>query len=189
MAVGPAISLAVFAAGDVRAVLRGDRAVLRAWAWHLPAVGVVMAAHAAIGFMPLWAVLAAAYLSHAILKVRTYAEHRAHAHAGGRTVVIEDRGPLALIFLNNNLHVVHHMHPKVAWYRLPTLYRENRGRYLRRNGSYVFPSYATLFRRHFWRAKDPVAHPLRDGEGGTEGARSRHPPPRRAPAPRDATAG
>ena len=77
--------------------------------------------------MPWWAYLLAAWIGHALLKIRTYLEHRAHEAPRARTVIIEDRGPLALLFLNNNLHVVHHCHPAVPWYRLPaTLCREPR---------------------------------------------------------------
>ena len=112
------------------------------------------------GQMPWWAFGLSVYGALAILKIRTFLEHRAHEDARGRTVVIEDRGPLALLFLNNNLHVVHHMHAMVPWYRLPRLYRENRQRYLSRNAGYRYASYAEVFRRYFWRAKDPVPHPL-----------------------------
>ena len=73
----------------------------------------------AVGAMPVWAYLLAAYLGWSLLKIRTFLEHRAHEAARARTVIIEDRGPLALLFLNNNFHVVHHMHPGVPWYRLP----------------------------------------------------------------------
>jgi fatty acid desaturase len=159
MLLGPAVGTVWFAAGDFRRMAGGDRAVLRGWLLHLPAVAVVVGAHASLGAMPAWAVLASAYLALSILRIRTFAEHRAHDHAAARTVVIEDRGPLALLFLNNNLHVVHHMHPAVPWFRLPDLYRRNPARYLTRNGGYRFPSYAALFRAHALRAKDPVPHP------------------------------
>ena len=75
-------------------------------------------------------------------------------------MIIEDRGPLALLFLNNNLHVVHHMHPNVPWYRLPALYRARRAHYQRRNEAYVYRNYAEIFRRYFLSAKDPVPHPV-----------------------------
>ena len=52
------------------------------------------------------------------------------------------------------------MHPQVAWYRLPALYRSNRAHYLRRNEGYVFRSYAEVIARHLFRAKDPVPHPI-----------------------------
>ncbi|MEL6683026.1 MAG: fatty acid desaturase, partial [Pseudomonadota bacterium] len=102
----------------------------------------------------------AAYLVMSLLKLRTFLEHQAHERASGRSVVIEDRGPFALLFLNNNLHVVHHMHPSVPWYDLPALYRLRKDHYLRRNGGYVYRSYGEVFARYFWRRKDPVAHPL-----------------------------
>jgi fatty acid desaturase len=121
-------------------------AVVLGWVWAAP--------------MPLWAYLLAVWLGIALLKIRTFLEHRAHEKASGRTVIIEDRGPLALLFLNNNLHVVHHMHPEVPWYRLPALYAARRDHYLRRNGGYVYPSYGQIFRDYLWRAKDPVPHPL-----------------------------
>ena len=96
-----------------------------------------------------------------MLKIRTFLEHQAHELVRGRTVVVEDRGPLAFLFLNNNFHIVHHMHPKMPWYRLPGLYFANREKYLTRNGGYRYASYAEIFRRHLIRAKDTVPHPLR----------------------------
>jgi len=110
--------------------------------------------------MPIWAYLVASYLGISILKNRTFLEHQAHEKARGRTVIIEDRGPLALLFLNNNYHVVHHMHPKLAWYKLPRMFAQDRGKYLERNDGYYYRSYAEIFGRHFLRAKDPVPHPL-----------------------------
>jgi fatty acid desaturase len=110
--------------------------------------------------MPVWGWLLAAYGGNSLIKIRTFLEHRAHEQFRARTVVVEDRGPLALLFLNNNYHVVHHMHPTVAWHRLPALYRANRDHYLRRNGAYVYRTYGEIFRAYFLRAKDPVPHPL-----------------------------
>ena len=57
-------------------------------------------------------------------------------------MIIEDRGPLALLFLNNNLHAVHHAHPRLPWYRLPGEYARRRDEFLRRNGGYRYGSYA-----------------------------------------------
>ena len=54
----------------------------------------------AVSEMPFWAYLLSAYLGLSLLKIRTFLEHQAHEKARGRTVIIEDRGPLALLFLN-----------------------------------------------------------------------------------------
>ena len=157
--IGPAVGTAVWLASEARAWRAGDPMVRRGWLWHLPAVAAALGI-VWLSAMPVWAYLVAAYLGLSLLKVRTFLEHRAHEKARGRTVVIEDRGPLALLFLNNNLHAVHHMHPGVPWYRLPALYRARRDHYLARNDGYRFASYAQVFRSHFLRAKDPVPHPL-----------------------------
>jgi fatty acid desaturase len=160
MVFGPMVGTVVLVGGDLRAIGRGDRAVLRAWGLHAVGVALVLGWLALTGGMGVWAYLAASYLAFSLLKIRTFLEHRAHEAARARTVIIEDRGPLALLFLNNNLHVVHHMHPSVPWYRLPAVYRSNREHYLRRNEGYLYRSYAEIFARYFLRAKDPVPHPL-----------------------------
>jgi fatty acid desaturase len=109
---------------------------------------------------PVWAYFISAYMGLTLLKLRTFLEHQAHTRASGRSVIIEDRGVFAFLFLNNNLHIVHHMHPRVAWYDLPALYRSRRDHYVRRNNGSVYTSYVDLIRRYLWRSKDPVAHPL-----------------------------
>lgn len=159
LVLGPVIGTLFWLRGDVVAIRAGDRRVIAGWLAHVPALvpvlGLVWLSPLSLGAYAL-----AAYLGLALLKIRTFLEHRAHEKARARTVIIEDRGPLALLFLNNNLHVVHHMHPAVPWYRLPALYHANRDHYLRRNAGYRYRSYAQVFRQHFLRAKDPVPHPL-----------------------------
>ncbi len=166
MLLGPAVSTWALVTGDLRAALKGNTRVALAWGLHLPGVALVLWWLAAVGTMPVWAYLIAAYLGWSLLKIRTYLEHRAHEAARARTVIIESRGPLSLLFLNNNFHVVHHMHPGVAWYKLPGLYFSNREHYLRRNDSYLYRSYVEIFRQFLFRAKDPVPHPIFPVEKG-----------------------
>lgn len=156
---GPAIGQARFYRDEARALWRGDRAVGLAWALHLAGLVPVLWL-VAISPMPLWLYVLSAYLGMGLIKIRTFLEHRAHDAARARTVIVEDRGPLAWLFLNNNLHVVHHMNPGAPWYRLPALYRAGRARYLACNEGYVYRSYGEVFRQYLLRSKDPVAHPL-----------------------------
>ncbi|WP_366944222.1 fatty acid desaturase [uncultured Pelagimonas sp.] len=157
---GPVMGTWAFAASDWKAIKAGDRRVLLGWVLHVPAMTTVILWFSLVGNMPVWAWLVSVYGALSILKIRTFLEHRAHDHAPGRTVVVEDKGLLSLIFLNNNLHVVHHMHSMVPWYRLPNLYWRNKDRYLGRNCGYVYPSYAAIFRQYMFRSKDPVPHPF-----------------------------
>jgi fatty acid desaturase len=159
MTVGPLVGQWRFMRADWTAIRAGDRAVLAAWLWHLPWVAVVLAL-VAWSAMPLWTYVLSAYAALGILKIRTFLEHQAHSRSRGRTVIVEDRGPLAFLFLNNNLHVVHHMHPRLPWYRLPALYAARKARFQDCNEGYVYRSYGHIFARYFLRAKDTVAHPL-----------------------------
>lgn len=157
--VGTVIGQASFMAADWRAARAGDRAAVFGWSLHL--IGLVPVIYCiALSPVSFPAYLLAAYLALSILRIRTFLEHRAHEKSRGRTVIVEDRGILAFLFLNNNLHVVHHMHPQVAWYDLPALYLARKDYYLATNEGYLYHSYAEVLARFFWRAKDPVPHPL-----------------------------
>lgn len=157
---GPVIGTVCFLRSDWRQ-RKSDERILPGWLWHIAAVAAVLLL---VGFsaMPLWAYLISAYASLALLRIRTFLEHQAHEQARARSVIIEDRGPLALLFLNNNLHAVHHAHPQVAWYDLPALYRAHKERFVAMNGGYRFASYTEVFRRFLFARKDPVVHPLKD---------------------------
>jgi fatty acid desaturase len=159
---GPFLGTLAFLASDFRAMRAGDGRVWRSWLWHIPsAIAVVLLLR--IAPISGWAYLASLWLGLGLIKIRTFLEHQAHELVPGRTAVVEDRGPLSLLFLNNNLHFVHHMHPSVAWYDLPVLYAARRETYLARNGGYLFRSYGEVFARYLVRAKDPVPHPLWSG--------------------------
>lgn len=160
MVLGPAIGTWFFVKSDLALIRRGDRGVLMAWVWHGAGLALVLAWLETFGTMPILGYMAAAYLGYSLLKIRTFLEHRAHEAFRARTVIIEDKGPLAFLYLNNNLHVVHHMHPAVPWYRLPALYTRRKAHYQRRNAGYVYASYGEIFRRYFFKAKDPVPHPV-----------------------------
>lgn len=157
---GPALSLSRFWISDFRAMLAGEGRVLRAWALHAAGLLLVGGFVARFGTISAVGYVATAYAGMSLLMIRTFLEHRAHDAVGGRSVIIEDRGPLSLLFLNNNLHAVHHAFPSRPWYQLPRLYRRQRERFLKRNRGYLFPSYLTVFRRYGLRRKEPVAHPL-----------------------------
>lgn len=159
MTIGPLLGNFLWLKSEARLLLAGNLPVLRDWLLHL--LGVLpVALWLAAADMPIWAYLLSAYIGHGLLKIRTFLEHRAHEAARARTVIVEDHGPLAWLFLNNNLHSVHHCHPNVAWYRLPKIYQAQKAHYQTRNAGYVYRSYLQIFRSYFFRTKDPVPHPL-----------------------------
>ena len=156
---GPALAITAFLTREARTLRRREPRVATAWALHLAGLVPVLLWLAWTGFGALPYVLAV-YASFSLLMIRTYLEHQAAVEPEARTVIIEHGGPLALLFLNNNLHAVHHERPSVAWYRLPAIYRAERARYLARTGDYRFRSYWDVFRRYLLTPKEPVLWPL-----------------------------
>lgn len=157
--IGPWLSSIGFFIGDAKLVLNGDRAVRIAWALHAAGLVIVLPI-VAFGFgIPLWLyVLVPVWLGQAIISIRTFAEHQWSERPEGRTIIVE-RSPLSLLFLNNNLHFVHHKVPTVAWYRLPRLFREKREEWVGMNHGYVVPNYLALLKHYAFRVKEPVVHP------------------------------
>ncbi len=157
---GPLIGQILFMRGDLQQIRGGNRAVLYGWLTHVPAVAVVLLWLTTIGTMPLWAYGIAAYFGLSILKIRTFLEHRAFTQPNGRSVIVEDRGVLSLLFLNNNFHAVHHAAPHLAWYSLPAYYQTHKTEFLEANQQYSYDNYRTIFAQFFFHTKEPVEHPL-----------------------------
>ncbi|CAM5414703.1 hypothetical protein ATER59S_02292 [Aquamicrobium terrae] len=157
---GPWLATIGFVIDDFRQMLAGDRAVRKAWLLHAAGLAVVVPL-IVWGFgMPLWLyVLVPMWLGQSLIAIRTFAEHQWSEHPGGRTIIVE-RSPLAFLFLNNNLHFVHHAKPAVAWYKLPRLFREDRETWLKANNGYVYPNYLALVKAYAFKAKEPVVHPV-----------------------------
>lgn len=160
MLIGPAISAAGFLLSELRAGIDPRRR--RAWALHATGVLAVAAIVHFVFAMPAPAYLGSAYLGLALLAVRSFCEHQWAEAPDGRTVIVE-RSLLGLLFLNNNIHLVHHKHPGLPWYELPAAYRARREEWRTVNGGYVFASYGAVLRRFGLRSKEPVAHPVRVG--------------------------
>ncbi|MEL7464253.1 MAG: fatty acid desaturase [Pseudomonadota bacterium] len=162
MAIGPGLSLVSFTIADARRLFAGDRAVARAWALHGVGAALVLVWLWRCGVDPLGYALAC-YGGLSLINLRSFLEHRAEERVRGRSAIVEDRGPLALLYLNNNLHAVHHAHPEMPWAAIPAHYRAHKDRFLKMNGGYAFPSYWSVLRSFLFRPKEPVAHPLMPG--------------------------
>jgi fatty acid desaturase len=158
--IGPLVMLVGFAAAEVRLIQNGDRQVMAGWARHVAGLALVFLWIAIVCGIPVWLYVASAYLGLSILNLRTFAEHQAHEAAGARSVIVEASPVFGLLFLNNNLHYVHHEHPRVPWYDLPALYRARRAEFLAANESYTYRGYGDMLRRYLFRQKAPVPHPF-----------------------------
>jgi fatty acid desaturase len=160
MVLGPLRCLFVFYRGEIRRALAGDFSHAAAWAIHAAGVALVLVWVLAVCGLPLWQyLLLFVYPGIALTLVRSFLEHQARPEVTERSVIVE-AGPLtSLLFLNNNLHLVHHDKPGLPWYRLPAFYRQRRALFLASNGGYYFKGYREVFRKHFLRAKEQPLHP------------------------------
>lgn len=160
MLLGPPMSTLALVICDGRAVLRGEREVIRAWVLHLSALIPILFSITQIFGIPLWLyTITACYGGAAIISLRTFAEHQWHETPEGRTIIVE-HSPLSILFLNNNLHLVHHQNPTAPWYELPKIYHSDQARWRALNHGYVYPNYWKLFQSYALIAKEPVAHPV-----------------------------
>jgi fatty acid desaturase len=110
--------------------------------------------------MPLWLYLFGfVYVGAAMTRLRSYAEHRYAENHDERTAIVENSRLFGLLFLYNNLHVLHHRKPGIPWYRLPRIYRDNRETLIRSNGGLVYNGYWDIMLRFFLKPHDDPTHP------------------------------
>ncbi len=171
MTLGPALATVGFIRSEYSRVRAGDRSIIWIWARHVVAIALLFWLVSRYGSLHPAAYFIAAYFGMGLLMVRSFIEHQAVEKANQRSVIIETRGPLSLLFLNNNYHSVHHAYPSLAWYRIPEFFRENRARFLRMNGGYRYESYWEVFRRFGFRPKEPVAYPMEPNRTRRDGDR------------------
>ena len=96
--------------------------------------------------------------------LRSFAEHRAATNPGGRTATLKAEAPLALLFLNNNLHSVHHAMPGLPWYRIPAAWRAMRPEESEAAGE-SFDGYREIAARYFLKPKEHPLHPSERRDG------------------------
>lgn len=157
--IGPGLVILDLMRTTLHETVRGDLAMLRVWAVHLPLIGLLLwgLAHWC-GISPLYYCAVVGYLALGLAMLRSLYEHRPAAEAAQRTVVNEAGLFWRLLYLNNNYHVVHHAFPGLPWYQIPAVYRAQREAVLQRNGGFVLPGYLWLIRHFALRPVDSARH-------------------------------
>ena len=159
---GPARGVLIFLRKEMKAILAGDAATRWIWLRHLGAVAIVACWLTQVCHLSLLRYIALfVYPGFSLALVRSFAEHRTAEDAEHRTAIVERTRILGLLFLYNNLHVVHHRNPGLPWYRIPAAYRSGRAVLLRRNGGLVYRGYRDVARRYLLRQHDVLVHDLR----------------------------
>lgn len=156
---GPIIEVAAFWASEIQRLVRLDAGAWRDWSAHAVGVAAVVLWLRACGFDLIDYALLVVYPGLALSLLRSFAEHRADPDPRRRVAVVERAPILGLLFLNNNLHAAHHLRPDIAWWRLPSFYREQRTELLHANGGLVYRGYGEIARRFALRPHDQLIHP------------------------------
>lgn len=166
MTLGAVAGIFSFLRHEASRCLNGDRSEQRIWAAHLLGVAAVLVFVHDVCAMSIWVyILCFALPGRMLSSVRAFAEHRAHGAVRQRTAIVENAPLLGLLFLYNNLHVVHHQQPRLAWYRIPAYYRAHRAGMLRANGGLVYNGYADVVRRYLFTPHHEAPHPGDSGRG------------------------
>lgn len=161
MAVGPLLVVGRFWASEARRLLAGDLRVAATWLLHAVLCTALLFWVTLVCGIPLLDyLLLFAWPGLSLTLLRSFAEHRPAARQDARSAIVE-AGPLTrLLFLNNNLHALHHARPDLPWYALPAAWRRNRVTILQCNGSYLIAGgYLEIARRFAFTPKDPPVHP------------------------------
>lgn len=160
---GPALSLYAFCSSEADLIRRGKRHVVRDWGYH--GIGLVFVIFVLVQVeLPLWQyALLVAYPAFSLLMIRTFIEHRAAQQVGHRSAIVETGWCMSLLYLNNNLHALHHRYPTLSWFRLPAIWSNERTSVLEENGHYHFTGgYLSIAKRWLFCQREPVRHPFDD---------------------------
>jgi len=152
---GPLLCVKTLIVEESRRFARGNFSNARAWMMHACSCALVIGWTCGVCGMSLLEYIAwFAYPGISFTLLRSFAEHQASFDLDERTVIVKCGPLISLLYLNNNLHSLHHAEPNVAWYRLPARAREcPRERY-------VFRGYGQIAARYLLRPKEPVQYPL-----------------------------
>ncbi len=159
LVLGPGWTMLLFWLGQLRRA-RG-RAFWRVWLAHAAGVGLVLGWVCGVCRIGLLGYVAwFVYPGTALILLRSLAEHRAAARPEDRTAVVERAGLLGLLYLNNNLHVLHHERPALPWYELPAQWHRARDGLLATRRGPTYRGYREVAARYAWRPHHPGPHPV-----------------------------
>jgi len=155
---GPMVAVARFLRKESAALIAGRHWAV--WACHALGVVAVLFWVEVVCGIPFWRYVAMfVYPGLALTALRSMAEHRAAPDPDHRTAIVEATPLFGLLFLHNNLHVVHHRYPGMPWYALPRHYRLNREAFIRRNNGLVYRGYREVIGRYLLREHDQPVIP------------------------------
>ncbi len=157
---GPPRAVVSFWFRQARLVLGGRSDLARVWLAHGVAMALVLGWVCGVCHIGIFNYVAGVvYPATALIMIRSLAEHRAADGVQDRTAVVENAGLLGLLFLNNNLHLLHHERPHLPWYALPAQWRVLRADLLTARGGPVYRGYLEIAALYALRPHHYGPHP------------------------------
>jgi fatty acid desaturase len=162
LAMGPLLRLRRLVLTETGLLRAGDRRNLAIWLRFFAALAAILLFVRWAGGMPVWKYyLLFVYPGLSLTMMRAFIEHRWGHNPAERIASVESNWVFGLLYLWNNIHIVHHLYPAMPWYEIPGFYRRHRAALLRHNGHYVFPGYFAIMRRWLFRPVFIPVHPTR----------------------------
>lgn len=162
LSMGPLLVVLPWLWSELRLLGRGEAAVWLGWLLHALALLPLLWWLTAVCRIPLGEyLLVFVWPGLTLTLIRSFYEHRSPAAQGRDSVIVERPGLLGLLFLNNNLHALHHDKPGLPWYALPAEFAARRADFVGGPHDFRFDSYAAWFRRYLFRPKDSPVYPGR----------------------------
>lgn len=161
LVIGPAWNAGRLIARELAVVRSDPRGAVLNWGPHLVGCAVILTWVVGVCKINPWFYLfGIVYPGTSLSLVRSFAEHRAATSDGERTATVENARILGILFLFNNLHVVHHCRPDLPWYKIPAWYEEHRKGLISSEAARVYQGYFEIARRYLLRSFDDPIHPL-----------------------------
>jgi fatty acid desaturase len=133
---------------EVGKMIAGDTANVGIWVRHFIGLALMLVLVAKVFEISVLEYLAVFVYPGLIFgMMRSFTEHRWGERPGERTAVVESNWVFGLLFLWNNLHVVHHVFPTLPWWKVPRVWRQHRASIQAHNNGFVFRGYGEIARR------------------------------------------
>jgi fatty acid desaturase len=157
LVLGPPVVLFRLAAAEISLLRQGDLTHVPIWIVHAAVVAAILWWTRVMCDLATWEyMLYFVYPGMSLSLLRSFAEHKPAGSQVGRSAIIEAGPALTLLFLSNNLHLLHHKSPLLPWYGMKAAYQKEREILLTQNDNLVYAGYSEIARRFFFR---PVASP------------------------------
>jgi fatty acid desaturase len=157
---GPFLRLWRLAIKEVLRLRAGDFSNVGHWVVHSICVAGILWWVTRVCGMPFWQyIVCFAWPGMSLGMLRTFLEHRWGEKPMERVAIVESNDVMGILFLYNNIHLVHHQSPTLPWYQIRSKFRANREALLQANGGFYFAGYAEIAKRYLFRPAFNPRHP------------------------------